>query len=53
MFMEYLDFCLYRWDTPDPETGNKGETYIMDQTILRKMYKLKHIYEKQKAPNTT
>ena len=46
MFIEALDFSLYPWDTPDPETGNK-EIYIIGQTILRKMYKLKHLYEQQ------
>ena len=49
MFMDHLDFELKPWDIEDPETGKK-EIYIQDKNILRKMYKLKSIYEKQKQP---
>jgi len=46
MFMDHIDFDLKPWDVEDPETGKK-EIYIQDKNILRKMYKLKHIYENQ------
>ncbi len=48
MFMDHLDFDMKPWDIEDPETGNK-EIYIQDKNILRRMYKLKSIYEKQKT----
>jgi hypothetical protein len=48
MFMDHLDFDLKPWDIENPETG-KREIYIQDKNILRRMYKLKHIYEKQKT----
>ena len=44
--MDYLDFDMKPWDIEDPETGRK-EIYIEDKNILRKMYKLKHMYENQ------
>ena len=47
--MDHLDFELKPWDVEDPETGKK-EIYIQDKNILRKMYKLKHIYENQQRP---
>ena len=50
--MDHLDFELKPWDIEDPETG-KREIYVEDKNILRKMYKLKNIYEKQKNPNPT
>jgi hypothetical protein len=46
MFMDHIDFDLKPWDIEDPETGQK-EIYIQDKNVLRKMYKLKHIYENQ------
>lgn len=49
MFMDHLDFDMKPWDIEDPETG-KREIYVQDKNILRKMYKLKNIYEKQKQP---
>lgn len=49
MFMDHLDFELKPWDVEDPETEKK-EIYIEDKNILRRMYKLKNLYEKQKQP---
>ena len=47
--MDHLDFGMKPWDIEDPITG-KREIFIEDKNILRKMYKLKHLYEKQRAP---
>lgn len=47
MFMYHLDFDMKAGGIEDPETGKK-EIYIQDKKILRKMYKLKNIYEEQK-----
>jgi len=55
VFMDHLDFDTRPWDIEDPETG-KREIYVEDKNILRKMYKLKNIYEnhqrqqEQKSP---
>ena len=49
MFMDHIDFELKPWDTEDPETGKTGVVYVEDKNVLRKMYKLKNIYEKQKS----
>lgn len=53
MFMDQIDFDMKPWDIEDPETG-KREIYVEDKNILRKMYKLKNIYEKQRTqqPNS-
>ncbi len=53
MFVDHLDFGMKPWDIEDPETG-KREIYVEDKNILRKMYKLKNIYEKQvkQQPNS-
>ena len=45
--MDHLDFDIKPWDIEDPETGKK-EIYIEQKNILRKMYRLKHLYENQK-----
>lgn len=47
MFMDHLDFDMKPWDIEDPITGRR-EIYIEDKNILRKMYKLKNTFEKQK-----
>ena len=47
MFMDHLDFEIKPWDTEDPITGKTGVVYVEDKNILRKMYKLKNIYENQ------
>jgi hypothetical protein len=52
MFMDHLNFELKPWDIEDQETGKK-EIYIEDKNILRRMYKLKNLYEKQKQPSPT
>jgi hypothetical protein len=53
MFVEHLDFCLYRWDAPDPETGNKGEIYVIDQTIEKNVSAKTYLYEQQQPqPNS-
>lgn len=52
MFMDHIDFDMKPWDIEDPETG-KREIYIEDKNILRKMYRLKNLQEKQKAPTPT
>ncbi len=46
--MDHLDFELLPWEHEDPETGKKKEITIYDQYILRKMYKHKHFFDKQK-----
>ena len=48
MFMDHLNFDMKPWGIEDPETG-KREIYIEDKNILRKMYKLKNISEKQRS----
>ncbi len=53
MLMDHLDRDMKPWDIEDPKTG-KREIYVEDKNILRKMYKLKQIYEKQRElqPNS-
>ena len=46
MFMDHLAFDMKPWDIEDPITG-KREIYVEDKNILRKMYKLKNLFEKQ------
>ena len=46
IFMDHLDFNLLPWDQEDPETGKKKEITVYDQNIIRKMYKLKHMFDK-------
>ena len=46
MFMDHLAFDMKPWDIEDPITG-KREIYMEDKNILRKMYKLKNLFEKQ------
>jgi hypothetical protein len=48
MFMDHIDFDMKPWDIEDPVTG-KREIYIEDKNILRRMYKLKNLAEKQAA----
>ena len=48
-FMDHLDFDMKPWDIEDPVT-RKSEIYIEDKNILRKVYKLKNIYKKQRTP---
>ncbi len=50
--MDHLDFELLPWDTEDPETGKTEVIYVEDKNILRRIYKIKNIYEKQKVPNS-
>jgi hypothetical protein len=53
MFMDHLDFGLLPWEIDDPETpGKKAPMYVQDLNMLRKMYKLKNIYEKMKHQST-
>lgn len=52
MFMDHLDFGLYPWDTNNIESGEKGEIYVQDINVLRKMYKLKHLYENQQRKSS-
>ena len=44
--MDHLAFDMKPWDIEDPITG-KREIYVEDKNILRKMYKLKNLFEKQ------
>ncbi|WP_458718832.1 hypothetical protein [Candidatus Nitrosocosmicus sp. R] len=44
--MDHIDFGMKPRDIEDPETG-KREIYVEDKNNLRKMYKLKHMAEKQ------
>ena len=48
MFMHQIDLDVKGWNIEDLETG-ENEIYIQDKNILRKMYKLKNIYEKQRG----
>ena len=50
--MDHLDFQLKHWDTEDPITGKTGVMYVEDKNLLRKMYKLKNIYENQQRAST-
>jgi len=52
MFMDHIDFGLLPWDTEDFESGKK-EIYVQDKNVLRKMYKLKHLYENQQRQETS
>lgn len=52
MFMDHLDFEMFPWDVDDPEDPTKKyPMYVQDMNVIRKMYKLKHLYEQQKIPN--
>lgn len=48
IFMDHIDFGIYPWDIEDPETGKTGTMYVEDMNIIRKMYKLKNIFENQR-----
>ena len=48
--MDHIDFDMKPWDIEDPKTG-KREIYVQDKNILRKMYKLKKIYDKAPHDN--
>ena len=49
--MDQLDFDIKPWDIKDPQTGKKGQVYVQDIHVLRKLYKLKKIFGKQKSPH--
>ena len=48
MFMHQIDLDVKGWNIEDLETG-ENEIYIQDKNILRKMYKLKNLFEKQRT----
>ena len=49
--MDHYDFELKPWDVDDPENpGQKAQMLVQDINMLRKMYRLKNLYEKQNIP---
>jgi hypothetical protein len=53
MFMHQYDFELTPMYIDDPEDpSKKAPMLVHDINILRKMYRLKNLYENQKIPTT-
>lgn len=52
--MDHLDFEMFPWNVDDLEIEGKQPMYVQDMNDIRKMYKLKNIYENQKVqqPNS-
>ena len=43
--LDHPDSGMSQWDTSNLGTCGKGEIFVQDINPLRKMYKLKHMYE--------